>query len=49
MRGDQQIGGLDVFETFAPVVAWITVRILLVLSMVLSLETQQVDYTDTFC
>ena len=37
------------FETFAPVIAWITVMILLILSMILSLETQQVDYTNAFC
>ena len=49
VRGDQQIDGLDVFETFAPVVAWITVRIMLILSMVLNLSTQQVDYTNAFC
>ena len=49
VRGDQQVDGVDVFETFAPVVAWITVRILLILSMILNLETQQVDYTNAFC
>ena len=37
------------FETYAPVVSWITVRILLVLSVVLNLSTQQVDYTNAFC
>ena len=41
--------GIDVFETYAPVVSWITVRILLVLSLVLNLSTQQVDYTNAFC
>ena len=46
---DQQINGLDVFETFAPAVAWITVRLLLILPMVLKLDTQQVDYTKAFC
>ena len=45
----KSVDGLDVFETFAPIVAWITVRLLLILSMVLQLETQQVDYTDAFC
>ena len=40
VRGVQQVDGLDVFETFAPVVAWITVRLLLILSMILNLETQ---------
>ena len=49
VRGDQQIDGVDVFETYAPVVSWITVRILLVLSLVLGLATQQVDYTNAFC
>ena len=36
------------FETYAPVVSWITVRILLALSLVLILSTQQVDYTNAF-
>ena len=39
MRGDQQVDGVDVFETFAPVVAWITVRVLPILSMILNLGT----------
>ena len=49
VRGDQQVDGVDVFETFAPVVTWITVRILLILSMILQLQTQQMDYTNAFC
>ena len=49
LRGDQQVDGVDVFETFAPVVAWINVRILLILSMILNLETQNLDYTNAFC
>ena len=49
VHGDLQIDGLDVFETFSPVVAWITVIILLILSIVLNLETQQVDYANAFC
>ena len=49
MHGDQQVGGVDVFEKFAPVVAWITVRILLILPMILNLQTQQVNYTNAFC
>ena len=44
----QTIDGMDVFETFAPVMGWITVRLLLILSIVLQLETQQVDYTNAF-
>ena len=40
VRGDQKIDRLGVFETFAPVVAWITVTLLLILSIVFQLETQ---------
>ena len=41
--------GSDVFDTFATVVSWTTVRLLFVLSIVLDLHTQQVDYTNAFC
>ena len=49
VRGDQQIEGVDVFDTYAPVVSWITVRLLLVMSIVFNMCTQQVDYTNAFC
>ena len=49
VRGDQQIDEVDVFEKYALVISWITVRMLLVLSLVLSLENQQVNYTSAFC
>ena len=48
MRGDQQIEGIDLFDTYAPVVSWTTVRFLLVLSVVLKLATKQVDYVSAF-
>lgn len=48
VRGDCQIDGVDVFDTFAPVVSWTTVRLLLILSVVLKLSTTQVDYTAAF-
>jgi hypothetical protein len=47
-RGDRQIEGLDFFETFAPVVAWETIRIMLVMSIIFDLATLQVDYTVAF-
>mgnify|MGYP003551355284 FL=1 len=31
VRGDQQIRGVDFFDTYAPVVGWSTVRLLLIL------------------
>jgi Reverse transcriptase (RNA-dependent DNA polymerase)./Integrase core domain. len=49
VRGDQQIEGVDFFDTFAPVVQWSTIRILLILSITLSLATKQVDYVSAFC
>jgi len=47
-RKDQQVYGVDYFDTFAPVVSWTTVRILLILSVSLELDTKQVDYTCAF-
>jgi hypothetical protein len=47
-RGDCQIEGVDFFETYAPVVNWQTVRIMLVMSLLLHLSTKQVDYTAAF-
>ena len=48
VRGDKQLEGIDFFETFAPVVSWTTVRLMLILSLVLGLATRQVDYTAAF-
>lgn len=47
-RGDRQIENVDYFETFAPVVSWTTVRLLLMLSVQLGLASKQVDYTAAF-
>ncbi len=48
VRGDKQIEGIDYFESYAPVVSWSTVRMLLVMSIVFDLKTRQVDYTNAF-
>jgi hypothetical protein len=47
-RGDRQIEGVDYFDTFAPVVSWTTVRLMLILSAILDLHTRQADYTAAF-
>ena len=47
-RGDYQVEGIDFFDTFAPVVNWTTVRLMLILSIILNLATVQVDYTAAF-
>jgi hypothetical protein len=44
-QGDCQIKGVDFFETYAPVLNWQTVQIMLVMSLLLGLQTKQVDYT----
>ena len=41
--------GVGVVDTYAPVVCWITVRLLFVMFLVLKLDTQQVDYNNAFC
>ncbi len=35
-RGDQQLEGIDFFETYAPVVQWTTVHLILILENLLS-------------
>jgi hypothetical protein len=47
-RGYEQIEGVDYCETFAPVVNWTTVRFLLMMSILLGLETKQVDCVAAF-
>jgi hypothetical protein len=47
-RGFEQKEGIDYNETFAPVVNWTTVRFLLIMSILLGLETKQVDYVAAF-
>ena len=37
------------YDTYAPVVAWSVVRLLLILTVALDLKTKQVDYTLAFC
>jgi hypothetical protein len=48
VRGDRQVEGGNYFDTFALVVNWTTVRLMLILSIVLGLSTKQVDYTAAF-
>ena len=47
-RGDRQIEGTDFFDTFAPVINWTTVRIMLIMFLILGMHTKQVDYTAAF-
>jgi hypothetical protein len=47
-RGDLQKEGIDYFETYAPVVQWSTVRLLLSTVLTEGWATRQVDYTNAF-
>jgi hypothetical protein len=47
-RGFEQVEGRDYFETFAPVVQWLTVRLILVMTVIMGLENKQIDYTAAF-
>ncbi len=47
-RGDQQIEGIDFFETYAPVVQWTTIRLMLILEILLGLKSKQGDITCAF-
>jgi hypothetical protein len=48
VRGDQQTEGVDYFETYAPVVQWSTVRMVLTMILANGWATKQVDYTNAF-
>ena len=47
-QGDRKIEGVDFFDTYAPVVNWTTVRLILILTAQLGLATKQVDCTAAF-
>ena len=42
-RGDQKIEGVDHFETYSPVVIWITIRLMLFFEYLLYLKSKQGD------
>jgi uncharacterized protein (DUF486 family) len=44
IHGGQQEYGINYWETFAPVVTWISIRLVLILSIVLSWHTSQIDF-----
>ena len=47
-RGDKQLEGIYFFETYAPVVQWTTVRLMLILEILLNLKSKQSDVTAAF-
>ena len=43
-----QLEGIDFFETYAPVVQWMTVRLMLILEVLLGLKSKQGDVAADF-
>ena len=48
-RGDQQIKGVDYFETYSPVFMWTTIQLMLILECLLDLKSKQGDVNCAFC
>ena len=48
VMGNKQVD-VDPFECYAPVVSWMTVRLMLILSIILDWKSVQVDYASAFC
>ena len=44
IHGGQQEHGINYWETFAPVVTWISIRLVLILSILLMWHTRQIDF-----
>ncbi len=47
-NGDQQLEGIDFFETYAPVMQWTTVCLMLILENLLNLKSKQDGVTIAF-
>ena len=47
-RGDKQEQGIDYFETYSPVVHWVTIRLMFILECLLRLVSKQGDVTCAF-
>ena len=48
VRRYQQIKDVDYFETYSPVVSWLTIQLIFIIAFILNLESVQVDYTAAF-
>eukprot|EP00804_Cyclotella_cryptica_P017057 CCRYP_003306-RA/>CCRYP_003306-RA protein AED:0.08 eAED:-0.00 QI:0/-1/0/1/-1/0/1/0/182 len=48
VQGDQQVHGVDFFETYAPVVQWTAIQLMLILEVLLGLKSKQGNITAAF-
>lgn len=46
--GSQQTYGVDYKETYAPVVSWTSVRVMMIMSIIFDMKSRQVDYVQAF-
>jgi hypothetical protein len=44
----QQVEGVNYWDTYAPVVTWSTVRLVMIMSLLSELHTKQVDYVQAY-
>jgi hypothetical protein len=47
-HGGQQVHGINFWDTYAPVVQWSTVRLVLILSSLCELKSKQIDYVQAY-
>jgi hypothetical protein len=47
-HGGKQIEGINFWETYAPVVAWSTTRLILILSLITGMKSRQIDYIQAY-
>ena len=48
VRGDLQVEGVDYFESYAPVVSWTTVRMMMCLAAQRGWASRQVDFSNAY-
>eukprot|EP00978_Attheya_sp_CCMP212_P044377 scaffold308379_cov37-Attheya_sp.AAC.5 len=48
VQGDMQIEGVDFFDTYAPVMQWSTIRLIMIIALLLNLTNAQADVTAAF-
>ena len=44
LHGGKQVYGVNYYETYAPVVTWFAIRLLLVMALILKLSSKQIDF-----
>jgi hypothetical protein len=48
LHGGKQVFGMNYFETYAPVVTWFAIRLMLIIAIFLVLALRQVDFVQAY-